>query len=94
MSKRRRGPSLGPLPIPPEAGSAALAPVPEPVLYGDPSEVVDALAAVVSRISQLEADRDELVRLARSQGVTWSRLGEVLGVTHQAVAKRFGGGRL
>jgi hypothetical protein len=50
----------------------------------------------VARAIQAErraiADRDAVVRVARMQGATWAELAEVLGVTPQAVQKRYGRG--
>lgn len=56
----------------------------------DPAHPADALAAVVS-LRRL-ADRLELaaVQSAIDQDWTWSRIAEALGVTKQAVHKKFG----
>jgi predicted transcriptional regulator len=56
----------------------------------DPSNPTEALAAVVS-LRRL-ADRLELagVQAAVDQGWTWSQIAAALGVTKQAVHKKFG----
>lgn len=61
---------------------------------GDP-----ALADSEARLHDLGMLRsvlDEVVELsvadARADGVTWARIGDALGVTHQAVIKRYGKG--
>lgn len=61
---------------------------------GDPS-----LAATEARLYDLGVLRsvlDEVVEMtvadARADGVTWVKIGDALGVTHQAVIKRYGKG--
>lgn len=58
---------------------------------GDPS-----LAETEARLYDLGTLRsvlDEAIEMtvsdARAEGVTWSKLGDALGVTHQAVIKRY-----
>jgi hypothetical protein len=57
----------------------------------DPSDPAEALAAVVS-LRRL-ADRLEVasVQAALDQGWTWGQIADALGVTKQAVHKRFAG---
>ena len=61
---------------------------------GDPS-----LTDTEARLCDLDVLRsaiDEVVEMtvadARVDGVTWAKIGEALGVTHQAVIKRYGKG--
>lgn len=48
------------------------------------------LGQVVGQVQDLEERRDRLVREARERGATWAQLGGVLGVSQQAVQKRYG----
>ena len=51
-----------------------------------PEDALGALAALRSRLADLEALH---VRNARESGVSWRRLGELLGVSKQALHKRY-----
>ena len=42
--------------------------------------------------SVLEESVEIAVADARADGVTWAKIGDALGVTHQAVIKRYGRG--
>lgn len=61
---------------------------------GDPS-LADAEARLHD-LGMLRSVLDEAVELAvadaRADGVTWTKIGDALGVTHQAVIKRYGKG--
>lgn len=59
----------------------------------DDGDIFAALNALV-RLRQ-EADRREalLVRRARAQGLTWAEIAFLLGVSKQAVHKKYGGSR-
>lgn len=58
--------------------------------YGDPLE---ELAAYVADRRELEELIGESIAAARAAGQTWTALARVLGVSPQAVQKRYGGGR-
>ena len=53
-----------------------------------------ALAATADGIGELERLQNLLVRRARVQGITWAEIALALGVSKQAVHKKFGGRRL
>lgn len=57
---------------------------------GDPLELVADLA---KQRRAIEAQVLDSVASARRSGATWAQLGHVLGVTPQAVQKRYGGSR-
>lgn len=61
---------------------------------GDPS--LAETEAQLYDLGVLRSVLDEVVELtvadARAAGVTWARIGDALGVTHQAVIKRYGRG--
>ncbi|UFU08457.1 hypothetical protein LQF10_18425 [Ruania halotolerans] len=58
---------------------------------GDLYRALDALVRL-----RREADRREavLVRRARAQGLTWAEIATLLGVSKQAVHKKYGGSRI
>lgn len=60
------------------------------VKFADGGEVLERLGQVVEERDRLGASVVELVRQGRSQGLTWTQLGAALGVTPQAVQKRYG----
>jgi len=60
------------------------------VRFADAGEVLERLACLVQERDRLGAHQDELVRQGRSQGLTWGQLATSLGVTPQAVQKRYG----
>lgn len=59
---------------------------------GDPD--LSDIEAKLCDLAVLRSELDELIEAtalhARAEGLTWARLGQALGVTHQAVQKRFG----
>ena len=57
----------------------------------DPLEALRALAELRRRLDRLEA---VAVRRARVRGVLWIHIAAALGVSKQAVHKRYGGRRL
>ena len=62
--------------------------MPAPAPEEDPLVV---LAKIKAHIQLVEEQRRRWVREARRLGYTWSQIGESLGVSQQAVSKRFGG---
>jgi hypothetical protein len=57
---------------------------------GDPSV---GLRAVVALQRLAEQVQDSQVAAARAQGWSWEQIGDALGVSRQAVHKRYGGSR-
>jgi hypothetical protein len=53
-----------------------------------------ALAATAEAARQFERIQTGLVRRARAQGVAWVEIAAALGVSKQAVHKKYGGRRL
>lgn len=60
------------------------------VRFADAGEVLERLAGLVAERDRLGVHRDELVSQGRSQGLTWTQLASALGVSPQAVQKRYG----
>lgn len=56
----------------------------------DVSERLDALAVAVRRERLAIASRHAAARAARDAGATWTEIGRLLGVSAQAVQKRYG----
>ncbi|MEP9391725.1 hypothetical protein ABLE94_05605 [Gordonia sp. VNK1] len=56
---------------------------------GDPDNPVSALAAVADRRRQLARDEEVAVRRARTAGLSWAEIGVVLGVSKQAMHKKY-----
>ncbi|GAB3716506.1 hypothetical protein [Nocardiopsis oceani] len=54
----------------------------------DPLVGLDAVVQLRGEAERVEA---VLVRRARNQGATWARIAEVLGVSKQAIHKKYGG---
>ncbi len=54
----------------------------------DMAKVLEELKEVADEISRLEQRRDQLATVARKQGVPWSQIGTVLGVSKQAAQQR------
>lgn len=54
--------------------------------------LVDARRALDRAEAQYSEDVARLVDELRAEGVSWARCGEALGVTGEAVRRRFGGG--
>lgn len=55
------------------------------------SDALDALARCAARERRIQVERDRLVLSARRRGASWTDIARVLGVTPQAVGKRYGG---
>jgi len=56
---------------------------------GDPAE---ALRAVAEQRRQLQRDEEALVHRARVAGLSWTDIAAALGVSKQAVHKKYAGG--
>ncbi len=59
----------------------------------DDGDIFAALDALVALRQQADRREAVLVRKARAQGLTWSEIAFLLGVSKQAVHKRYGGSR-
>ena len=57
----------------------------------DHDDVRIALAATAAAAKEFERIQAVLVRRARAQGVTWADIASALGVSKQAVHKKYGG---
>ena len=57
----------------------------------DGDDPLVGLDAVVQLRGEAERAEAVLVRRARNQGATWARIAEVLGVSKQAIHKKYGG---
>lgn len=57
----------------------------------DGNDPLAGLDAVVQLRGEAERAEAVLVRRARNQGATWARIAEVLGVSKQAIHKKYGG---
>jgi ATP-dependent protease Clp ATPase subunit len=68
----------------PEAGFSAWHERPD-------DELLTGLAKVQSVVSQADAAVHDYVDVLRSRGITWTRIGEALGVSKQAAWERFSG---
>jgi hypothetical protein len=55
-------------------------------------QMLDHIPRVAAAIDRVEADLRAWVRELRRRGVTWSRIGEALGITRQSAWERFSGG--
>ncbi|MBR8744105.1 hypothetical protein [Nocardiopsis sp. MG754419] len=55
-------------------------------------DTLEALETLVALRSESERIESVLVRRARHQGATWARIAEALGVSKQAIHKKYGGG--
>lgn len=56
---------------------------------GDPETPVAALARVARRRAELMRDEEVAVRRARVAGLSWAEIGVVLGVSKQAMHKKY-----
>ena len=54
-------------------------------------ELLDHLPRVAAASAQVEQQLTAWVRQARSRGLTWTRIGEALGMTRQSAWERFSG---
>ena len=52
---------------------------------------LESLESLVELRSESERVEAVLVRRARNQGLTWARIAEALGVSKQAIHKKYGG---
>ncbi len=59
----------------------------------DDDNVVRALAALTELRREADLREAVLVRQARAQSLTWAEIATLLGVSRQAVHKRYGGSR-
>jgi hypothetical protein len=59
-----------------------------------PDGVLAQLAAVREARHELERQEAALVRRARNEGIVWEQIAASLGVTKQAVHRKYGGPRL
>jgi ClpX C4-type zinc finger len=55
------------------------------------AELLDHLPRVAAASAQVEQQLTGWVRQARSRGLTWTRIGEALGMTRQSAWERFSG---
>lgn len=60
------------------------------VAAADLPEPLPSLARVAERRRELEREEAELVRRARAAGFTWQHIAVALGVSKQAVHKKYG----
>ena len=56
----------------------------------DPDGVLEQLGAVVAERKELERREAALVRRARNHGIVWEQIAASLGVSKQAVHKKYG----
>jgi ClpX C4-type zinc finger len=54
-------------------------------------DVLRHLPKVAAAVSQAERHLTAWVRMARERGITWTRIGEALGMTRQSAWERFSG---
>ncbi|MCP9961669.1 hypothetical protein LUX05_10370 [Streptomyces somaliensis] len=60
----------------------------------DNADPIEALREAAALRRRLEGQEEILVYRARAAGVTWTQIAEALGVSKQAVHKKYGGRRL
>ena len=70
-------------------GGSATKPVPSRELRQDVA-LLNAIAAQKRGIEAAEKTLTKYVRQARRAGVTWTRIGEALGITQQSASERWG----
>lgn len=58
--------------------------------FADAGEVLERLEGAVRERDRFGVVVDDLVQHGRSQGLTWTQLARALGVSPQAVQKRYG----
>ncbi|QTI71672.1 hypothetical protein QNM97_14145 [Gordonia sp. L191] len=56
---------------------------------GGPDNPVTALAAVARRRAEIARDEEVAVRRARAAGLSWAEIGVLLGVSKQAMHKKY-----
>lgn len=66
----------------------------EMILHGSPLErgrqgLLDLLAGYTALMDQLDSQRDDLVVLARQQGVSWAQIAIMLGISRQAAQQGY-----
>jgi ClpX C4-type zinc finger len=68
-------------------------PVPDPGAWNErpDDELLSSLARIQAVAFQVDAAVHDYVRVLRGRGVTWTHIGEALGVSKQAVWERFSG---
>ncbi|MFE0633232.1 ClpX C4-type zinc finger protein [Streptomyces sp. NPDC058864] len=71
-------------------GTPAASPVPLWASLTD-TEMLGHIPRVAAHIDQAEADLRSWVQELRRRGVTWTRIGEALGITRQSAWERFSG---
>jgi ATP-dependent protease Clp ATPase subunit len=54
-------------------------------------ELLSGLARVQTVVSQVEASAHDYVKVLRARGISWTRIGQALGVTKQAAWERYSG---
>lgn len=72
------------------AGTPARPPAPLWASLTDP-EMLGHIPRVAAHIDQAETDLRSWVQELRRRGVTWTRIGEALGITRQSAWERFSG---
>ncbi|MFE5402850.1 hypothetical protein ACFQ9Z_16070 [Streptomyces sp. NPDC056580] len=60
----------------------------------DNADPLEALREAAALRQRLEGQEEVLVYRARAAGTTWTQIAEALGVSKQAVHKKYGGRRL
>ena len=58
--------------------------------FGGEESPVDRLAAIARAKAEIAREEAAAVRYARVHGLSWAEIGTVLGVSRQALHKRFG----
>jgi len=61
-----------------------------PLLSEEPASPLDAIAFIQGAASEIAEGMQAAVQRAREAGRTWAEVGEVLGISRQAVFQRFG----
>jgi hypothetical protein len=54
-------------------------------------ELLSGLARVQTVVSQVEASARDYVKVLRARGISWTRIGQALGVSKQAAWERYSG---